>query len=149
MITDRMNFGDRLADFAKLGHDSCWVWPGAINDGGYGLVSYEGKVRRAHRLAYELIAGPIPDGLTLDHLCRTRPCINPAHLEPVTQQINNHRGNCASGRNARRTACVHGHALSGANLRVRVINGRPHRQCRACARRATAAYRAQLRKEAA
>ena len=72
---------------------ACWVWTGRLNDDGYGVLdmSWRGggpKLRSAHRLAYELLVGPIPDGLELDHLCFVRSCVNPAHLEPVTHAEN-------------------------------------------------------------
>lgn len=74
----------------------CWVWTGAIGGGDYGyfmVVSpYEGHAQRAHRVAYELLVGPIPDGLVLDHLCFNTRCVNPTHLEPVTQYENVMRG---------------------------------------------------------
>lgn len=74
----------------------CWLWTGAKNWTGYGQrsVRVDGKVRtaRAHRMAYELLVGPIPEGLTIDHLCRVRHCVNPDHLEPVTMKENARRG---------------------------------------------------------
>lgn len=65
----------------------------------------------AHRLAYEILVGPVPAGLTLDHLCRNRACMNPAHLEPVTMRANVLRGEAPAARQARRTHCRHGHPL--------------------------------------
>ena len=65
--------------------ESCWIWTGAKDHGGYGVHWVGGGVsRRAHRLAYEWGIGPVPEGMTLDHLCRTRACVNPAHLDPCT-----------------------------------------------------------------
>lgn len=76
---------------------ACWIWRGSIS-GGYGMVGWYNKVRGAHRVAYEMLVGPIPEGLHLDHLCRVTACVNPAHLEPVTRGENVHRGNVAKGR---------------------------------------------------
>lgn len=70
-------------------HDCCWLWQGYCNEHGYGSIANEdGRLEYAHRLAWKLLRGEIPDGLVLDHLCRTPPCINPWHLDPVTQAEN-------------------------------------------------------------
>ena len=69
----------------------CWVWTGAKNNKGYGSVWVNGKKEGVHRLVYSQLAGPIPDGLHIDHICCTRECINPRHLEPVTATENNRR----------------------------------------------------------
>lgn len=77
--------------------DECWHWLGSTREG-YGLIKFAGQVRNAHRVAYELQVGPIPDGLHIDHLCRNRLCVNAAHLEPVTQAENNRRARMAQAR---------------------------------------------------
>lgn len=92
--------GDDAARFwsyvRKTGPDECWMWTGAIcgapRGKGYGHLNIGGRLVMAHRFAYELLVGPIPEGLVLDHLCREQYCVNPAHLEPVTQRTNVHRG---------------------------------------------------------
>lgn len=66
----------------------CWEWHGSKSKKGYGQATFAGKNRQAHRVAYELLVGPIPEGLTLDHICRAHHCVNPDHLEPVTSAEN-------------------------------------------------------------
>jgi len=111
--------------------DTCWQWCGT-DAHTYGTAVASGHSYRAHRVAYELTIGPIPDGLTLDHLCRNRGCVNPAHLEPVTNRENILRGECPHAHNARKTHCRHGHPLSGSNLLYEPHENR--RRCRTCAR---------------
>lgn len=122
--------------------DSCWFWTGLLNHAGYGRVWNDGAVRLAHRVAYELVVGPIPSGLTLDHLCRTRRCVNPTHLEPVTQRENTRRGNTISNRNAAKTHCVNGHPFDDKNT-ARTQGG--HRRCRRCHADSESRRRAALR----
>lgn len=75
------------------GHDTpCWIWQRAKNQWGYGHVNVNGDFKMAHRVAYERAHGPIPQGLHLDHLCRQPSCVNPDHLEPVTNAENTRRG---------------------------------------------------------
>lgn len=98
--------------------DSCWLWTGALNDG-YGRFHIDSSTRVfAHRYAYELKVGPIPEGLTLDHLCRVRHCVNPDHLDPVTHAENVRRSPIqVTAINARKTHCPHGHQYSGRDRR--------------------------------
>lgn len=104
----------------------CWIWRGKLNGNGYGAASFGGDNWLAHRLAYELFVGPIPDGLTIDHLCRVRACVRaPLHLEPVTLKENILRSDGACALKARQAHCKNGHPLSGDNLR-------PNRRSRDC-----------------
>lgn len=96
----------------------CWVWTGYRNVGGYGRVSINGKLLLVHRIVYTALVGPIPEGLTLDHLCRNTSCVNPAHLEPVTLRVNTRRSDrTRASINAARTHCPQGHPYDEANTR--------------------------------
>lgn len=101
----------------------CWEWLAAVRSDGYGTFRLFGRMVRPHRYAYELLVGPIPDGLHLDHLCRNRTCVNPEHLEPVTLGENVLRGLGPSATNTRKTHCPRGHELApyqpGAKRRCR------------------------------
>jgi HNH endonuclease len=83
----------RLQDwYSPEPNTGCWLWTGQLSDRGYPMTTYANKKYRAHRLFYEQARGPIPAGMTLDHLCRVRCCVNPDHLEAVTQTENRRRG---------------------------------------------------------
>ena len=111
--------------------ETCWLWTGANHGGGYGTVNIGGQFKYAHRLSYEWVVGPIPQGLELDHLCRTPACVNPAHLEPVTHRVNTLRGETFGAENVAKTHCAQGHPYDEANT-FRPARG--DRQCRECGR---------------
>jgi hypothetical protein len=119
----------------------CWLWTGRIGQtGGYGQFGAKG--RYSHRISYELFRGKIPDGLTLDHLCRVRRCVNPFHLEPVTGLENTKRGFGNGMLNARKTECKNGHPFDQENTRVGLNHRKkPRRFCRACIRIASAKWK--------
>lgn len=132
MSAPRIPVEQRIHDkYLVDGSTGCWTWQATISGGGYGYVTVDGRQRVAHRVMYELLVGEIPAGTELDHLCRNRSCVNPAHLEPVTHRVNVRRGVGLAARNARATHCGRGHAFDEANTRIRA-NG--SRYCRACDR---------------
>lgn len=106
----------------------CWVWTARLDQRfPYGKfhVDRERHTVNAHQWSYETLIGPVPDGLELDHLCRNPPCVNPAHLEPVTHAENMRRSGPAT-----KTHCVNGHLLDEANVYRWAGNRR--RNCRQC-----------------
>ena len=108
----------------------CWDWTASLNvRSGYGQASLNRKMRPAHVVSYELEIGSVPDGLVLDHLCRRRNCVNPAHLEPVTLAENTRRGMSPSAIAVRTNHCLQGHEFTEANT-VSRANGK--RMCRTC-----------------
>ena len=118
--------------FSKVdANGCCWEWNGARDRRNYGVSSRpEGRgAGRAHRISYEILVGPIPAGLVLDHLCRNPPCVNPDHLEPVTNHENLKRGFGFVGLNIRKEKCPAGHVL---DRESKGRGGRPMRYCSAC-----------------
>ncbi len=110
----------------------CWIWTGA-QDKGYGIVRIHPQNYKAHRISYTLLIGTIPEGLMLDHLCRNPSCVNPEHLEPVTNSINVMRG----VRKTNVTHCPYRHEYSIDNTYLypcskRYPNGR--RECKTCSK---------------
>jgi len=118
--------------------DSCWLWTACKSSTQYGVIRLSGTTRYAHRISYYLSKGDLADGLVVDHLCRTRHCVNPDHLELVTNRENILRGNGWSGRNASKTSCLRGHPLTPDNLTGRTRPGRECKQCRDGYRRKSA-----------
>lgn len=116
--------------------ETCWLWISGINRSGYGFASWQGKRILTHRLMYELLVGPVPEGLQIDHLCRNRACCNPAHLEVVTLRENvRRRGGGQSRIDREKTHCPKSHPYDEKNT---YKDKRGRRYCRSCHRERTA-----------
>lgn len=129
-MIERPTFEERFWSYVRPAEAlECWEWTGHRHAFGYGLI---GKGRYttlvAHRVSWEMLRGEIPDGLQIDHLCRNPPCVNPWHLEPVTQRVNLLRGETISAKWANRDACEYGHPFTADNI---YWNG-SYRSCRTC-----------------
>ncbi len=119
----------------------CWTGLGYLKYDGYRCLSYKAETWSAHRLVYTFLIGPIPDGMTLDHLCRNRACCNPKHLECVTQQENVLRGEGLTAKHAAKTHCVQGHELTPENTSVYAYKYGKTRVCKICKRAAIRKYK--------
>lgn len=128
-VTPEERFFAYIQPVAKW--DACWIWVNSKQVGGYGRFSVGKTLHLAHRWSYEFFRAEIPDGLNIDHLCSTPACVNPWHLEPVTQRVNLHRSRNHVGENARKTHCIRGHEFNEANTYL-TREGRRH--CKPCAR---------------
>lgn len=117
---------------------TCWIWKGAIwghHGPQYGRISYRGAWVQAHRFSYELLVGPIPKGLTIDHVCKNTLCVNPLHLRPLSLADNIRRGvgTGTENWNGRKTQCPRGHPYSGENLYIgKSPDGYIRRFCKTC-----------------
>jgi hypothetical protein len=125
-------------DFSHSKH-GCWEWKGCLDRDGYGRASTGGNSdARAHRLFYSTFNGPIQSGLVMDHLCRNRNCVNPDHLEPVTNLINNQRGNHPIQVAKRRGECINGHKLTTKTTYIQTYRGKKWTGCLLCRQIASA-----------
>ncbi len=121
---------ERFMKFVRRSRSGCWVWKGA-RSGDYGMFHLNGAMTPAHRASHRLFKGKVPEKHVVDHLCNNKACVNPEHLEAVTQRVNAMRA--GGGRhNREKTHCPSGHPYSGANL---YIDTKGARRCRACLRK--------------
>lgn len=129
---------DRFLAQVKFREDGCWEWTGARHVKGYGQIKVNNRAVRAHRFSYETFVAPIPDGLTIDHLCRHTWCVNPDHLRPL-----DHLANSSDNAQSRRTHCPSGHPYDAVNTLIgrRTGSGAPFRRCRTCASAQQRAWR--------
>lgn len=122
---------ERIKSAVVVDENGCWRWQRSLNANGYGRIGFYARgPQYAHRVSYETFVGPIPEGLAIDHLCRVRDCVNPEHLEPVTNRENLLRGIGFAARYAATTHCPQGHPYDEANTYYRP--GRGGRNCRRC-----------------
>lgn len=128
----------------RIPWSGCWIWMGATSCG-YGHLRFQKELKLAHRVSFELHGGVIPEGLVIDHLCRVRCCVNPAHMEVVTHQVNINRGIAperTKAWNALITHCPQGHPYAGDNLRFAPAGTR---YCLTCRRELARKYRKERR----
>lgn len=131
---------DRLMEKVVVAESGCWEWQGHVNNRGYGMISVPGgSPALVHRVSYEEDSGPIQAGLVIDHLCRNTRCVNPAHLEAVTQRENILRGTSPAAKQVAQTHCIHGHEFTEDNTYAIPTGGR---MCRTCKRLRDLRYRA-------
>ena len=122
--------------------DTCWLWTAGTSVEGYGRFRLNDRSRKAHQVSYEMHVGPIPEGKVLDHLCRVPGCVNPAHLEPVTDRENILRGTAPAAVNAAKTHCKRGHEFTDDNT----YWSKGKRSCKTCSAAHDKAYKAARRK---
>lgn len=128
MRIDNPQLPERFWEKVTEDPSGCWLWKASTTKDGYAAFHY-GDESLAHRVAYGVLVAPIPVGLTIDHLCKVRHCVNPTHMEVVTMAENIRRGESFAGKNAAKSECAHGHPFTLDNTYI-TPNGR--RKCRRC-----------------
>ena len=131
MKTAMERFNPKI-DFQGAPLLKCWLWTGVKDYKGYGrfrVSSTPSKFMQAHRWLFEQLRHPIPDGMTLDHLCPNKHCVNPNHLAVASVKENILRGNGPAAINARKTHCKNGHAFDSQNTYIRKSGKRSCRRC--------------------
>lgn len=131
----------KLEEKYDIDSNGCWNWNRFVDHNGYGSFRIKGNTRTAHRVIWELLRGKVPEGLVLDHLCRNRKCVNPEHLEVVTQ-----RENCMRGLIGGKTHCKNGHLFDEENTLISQGEKQyTRRNCKSCDRIRKRAYRGGLK----
>ena len=144
-----MQLGDtrlpqRFWDKVQVDESGCWEWTACRLPNGYGQFWHSGRLSLAHRVSYQCLVGPIPDGLELDHLCRTRGCVNPSHLEAVTRNENILRGMMSTHARGAELCRKGLHRITPENVYVRPSGVR---QCLPCMKAGSRAWEAVNRAE--
>ncbi len=112
---------------------ACWVWTGLMRNKLYGGLNFKKSRKLAHRVSYETFVGPIPKGLVIDHLCRETRCVNPHHLQPVSNKENILRGSGHCSVNSKKTHCKRGHEFTPENTRLyKQYRDNNRRECIEC-----------------
>lgn len=129
--------------------NNCWKWIGTNNWKGYGRFSICKNnitaIGHSHRFSYMIFKGKIPKGMTVHHKCENKSCVNPEHLELMTEKENRELSGCWSAKNARKTHCKNGHEFTKENTYLHNRNGSMRRYCKIC--RIEATKRCKLNKE--
>lgn len=132
IITARANVPsiERFMHYIEISPSGCWEWSGGTNSEGYGNFSLKNQAVKAHRYSFGYFKGEIPKGFVVDHLCRNHKCVNPDHLEAVSNKTNIIRGVGLASQESKRTHCPFGHEYTEDNI-YRTKN--KYRNCKACA----------------
>jgi hypothetical protein len=134
-----VNAKEKFFNSVTILANDCWQWLGALNNVGYGTFYWEGELLGVHRFIRGVMVGELSSNLVIDHLCRNTWCVNPFHLDEVTQEENVGRGDPHGAFQANQTHCIHGHEFNIINTGIY----RGNRYCRTCKRIRTRLWRNQ------
>ena len=135
MTLDMDDLKERIESRVAVDEDGCWMWTGTVGTRNHGLLKYKGKYISAHKTAYRVFVGEIPEGMNVSKVCKERLCVNPDHMRLVDMYESQMEGESPSARNKRKTHCCLGHEFTEENTIVRYSKkGRRGRSCRECRR---------------